>query len=669
MPATSPSAKPVGGRGARPGSTFAATADLSRPDVAVRAAGIAFVTPDRRLLLMRRQGGDHPGEWALPAGHIEAGETARQAAVREAIEETGTEIFLEAGPLRFVDRRTSADGVDFATFAQAVVEPFEPVMSDEHSAFTWAPFDDLPNPLHPGLKVVLGRIATDGKLMLAQDRIAFRGAKRTGGWDASPIVLAMDRAETVRSYGRDGHLHVARSHISKAAVNPYLGKEIPGWRGLGLEPGKIYQLYRDPEELAKGAPTFNNLPVLSKHVPVTSAKHPKDLVVGSTGTDATFDGGFLDNSLVFWPQDAISDVENEVKRDLSSAYHYRADMTPGRAPDGTAYDGVMRDIVGNHVAAVKEGRAGDDVIVGDSMENITMSKSVVLSRKAALLQGAMLAFLTPKLAQDAKLDLTPILKGVTSKNFKAKKPAIIRALEATIEGNLAEDASIEGLVELLDAVGGVKTAEAVDELNDNSGSPVKEVVEKEAMDDDPMAKVKAFLKGKISDEDLAKIDEIAGAAAAAEGAEGAEDEPPPFKDMPKLDAKTAKDAIEKEVKEKTKDMVTKPAMDAAVSTAVKAALATAKEDQKLLREAEKAVRPYVGELAMAHDSAEEVYRTALGALGVKDIEEIPAAALPHILAAQPLPNARRVEPRVAMDAAGAKSYAERFPGADKIGRV
>ena len=59
--------------------------------------------------------------------------------------------------------------------------------------------------------------------------------------------LAFDRA-SVRKLDDVGRLQVAVSNISKANVCPYYGREIPGWEELGLEPDKIYQLYRDPEE-------------------------------------------------------------------------------------------------------------------------------------------------------------------------------------------------------------------------------------------------------------------------------------------------------------------------------------------------------------------------------------------------------------------------------------
>ncbi|EMC7876559.1 DUF2213 domain-containing protein [Enterobacter roggenkampii] len=210
---------------------------------------------------------------------------------------------------------------------------------------------------------------------------------------AGDSALAFDRA-TVRSFDNDGRLHIEVTPISKANICPYYGREIPNSKALGLQPDKVYYLLRDPKELAKAANTFNNIPLLNEHIPVTAADPQKMAVVGSTGTDAEFDGTYLKNSLVVWDADSIAGIETDEKKELSSAYRYVADMTPG-VHEGQPYDGVMRDIVGNHVALVIEGRAGSDVVVGDSL-------SLELKEMAKAKQLA--AALKPFLAQDADLE-------------------------------------------------------------------------------------------------------------------------------------------------------------------------------------------------------------------------------------------------------------------------
>lgn len=251
-------------------------------------------------------------------------------------------------------------------------------------------------------------------------------------------ALAMDFKTTNRSYCADGRLHVASSNISKGNVCPYLGREIPDWRNLGLNPDRIYNLFRDPVELAAAAPSFNNLPILSEHVPVTVDDHRPDLVVGSTGTDAAMNGTYLENSLVLWERQAITGVERDEKRQLSSAYRYRADMTPGEF-EGVAYDGRMCDIIGNHVALVFEGRAGSDVIVGDE------KPMAIKSRRALLVAGSLSGVIRPLLAQDAKFNFDAALDGVDAASLA--KPGAPLKLAEKVNGLaqpfLAADAKLD----------------------------------------------------------------------------------------------------------------------------------------------------------------------------------------------------------------------------------
>ena len=111
------------------------------------------------------------------------------------------------------------------------------------------------------------------------------------------LKLAFDRS--MRSTDADGRLHIAVSHISKVQVAPYVGKEIPGYKELGLDPDKIYKLFRSAEELEKGAQTFARLPILSQHVPVTVDAPQPDLVIGAIGSDINFKNPYLDADLCF----------------------------------------------------------------------------------------------------------------------------------------------------------------------------------------------------------------------------------------------------------------------------------------------------------------------------------------------------------------------------------
>jgi hypothetical protein len=215
------------------------------------------------------------------------------------------------------------------------------------------------------------------------------------------LLLAFDRSS--RTVDADGRLHVAVSNISKAVVSPYYGREVPGYKELGLDADKIYQLLRDPDELLKGADSFNNLPLLDRHIPVSADDPKKQNVVGSTGTDAEFVQPFLRNSLVVWDAAAIAGIESGEQTELSCAYYYKPDMTPGEY-DGVQYDGIMRDIVANHVALVELGRCGRDVVVSDADPfdpSLTENKPMTREELLAAVQ---------KLAQDAAIDPKDLAK-------------------------------------------------------------------------------------------------------------------------------------------------------------------------------------------------------------------------------------------------------------------
>ena len=140
------------------------------------------------------------------------------------------------------------------------------------------------------------------------------------------------------------------------------------------------------------------------------------------------------------------------------------------------------------------------------------------------------------------------------------------------------------------------------------------------------------------------------------------------------DKKGAKDkkAKDSDMPEAGKEpTVKKSAMDAAIASAIKTATQIAEKNTinklRAIHEAEKIVRPYIGELAVAQDSAEAVFRLALDASEV-DLEGVPPAAYHAMVKMLPLPG--EVKPvkaaRVAMDSSAMSEMMKKFPGVSTL---
>ncbi len=91
------------------------------------------------------------GTWESSGGHSEGDETSLATAMREFQEETRypgktVTVIYPAECLR-----------SFCLYLGRVPHQFRPVLSHEHSAFSWAYLDEAPRPLHPGLSKLIRR--------------------------------------------------------------------------------------------------------------------------------------------------------------------------------------------------------------------------------------------------------------------------------------------------------------------------------------------------------------------------------------------------------------------------------------------------------------------------------------------------------------------------------
>ena len=110
----------------------------ARPEVCVGAIAV----DDEHLLMVRRGRGPAAGEWSVPGGRVEAGETLAEAVVRELTEETGVEGVC--GPLiGWVERMGPDHHFVILDFAVTVLERSDPVAGDDAAEAAWVPLSQV----------------------------------------------------------------------------------------------------------------------------------------------------------------------------------------------------------------------------------------------------------------------------------------------------------------------------------------------------------------------------------------------------------------------------------------------------------------------------------------------------------------------------------------------
>lgn len=118
----------------------------------------ALVVNDQgQLLLIRRTDN---GNWSLPGGAVDAGETLRQAAVRETREETGIECKVTGisgiytNPSHVIEYTSDGEvRQEFSIVLTAEPIAGEPTPSSESSQVTWVDPSSLDDyPMHPSMR-------------------------------------------------------------------------------------------------------------------------------------------------------------------------------------------------------------------------------------------------------------------------------------------------------------------------------------------------------------------------------------------------------------------------------------------------------------------------------------------------------------------------------------
>lgn len=194
-------------------------------------AAAAIVGNDRReVLLVRRAREPHKGEWCLPVGFAEVGETIAEAAVRELCEEAG----VRGEVLRLVD----AGSVEDSFYGDLLIVTFEvrvlagePRAGDDAEEVRWFPATDPPPLAFEAQQRALARYveqhADEWRVLDSVWAMARRnGSEPTEG--VKPDALLSDDLLAMLEHDRD---HVIALWIQDVRTNP----ATPAYRNIAPE--------------------------------------------------------------------------------------------------------------------------------------------------------------------------------------------------------------------------------------------------------------------------------------------------------------------------------------------------------------------------------------------------------------------------------------------------
>lgn len=171
---------------------------------------------------------------------------------------------------------------------------------------------------------------------------------------------------TARLPDTNGWPEIKSNPLSKVGVFPYSGASI------GADPEKIYQVYRPAEELSdpECIDSFKLIPFVDDHTMLGSLEEgltPAEQkgVQGIIGEEVYFKDGYLYGNIKIF-SDYLNSLISSGKKELSAGYRCVYEMASG-IWNGVKYDVIQRQIRGNHLALVNEGRMGPEVAVLDHL--------------------------------------------------------------------------------------------------------------------------------------------------------------------------------------------------------------------------------------------------------------------------------------------------------------
>ncbi len=179
----------------------------------------------------------------------------------------------------------------------------------------------------------------------------------------------------------EGYLRV-KARIARTGIQSYTDAN----GGIRLE-------YRPEEEVAADAAldSFREKCVTKEHPPVLlDASNTKDYAVGFTSADVSYSEGFVESTLTVTDKETIDEIMRGNVREVSCGYKVDYSPEPGITPDGQHYDGIQKNIRGNHVAIVNRARGGAQVRL--MLDSADAAVNDLINYSTGVIMAANIAF-------------------------------------------------------------------------------------------------------------------------------------------------------------------------------------------------------------------------------------------------------------------------------------
>lgn len=160
-------------------------------------AGILCVAGDtgRILLTFRSAAVDQPHTWGLPGGALRDGQSPSDAARVELGEETGYRGPIDLKPAYVFKKGTFS----FYNFIGRVPTEFKVRLDWENEDYGWFDIDELPTPLHFGVKALLDNTSED-EIAQLQEHLFIEAAVTPRAASKDGLALAIGKSNSCRYY-------------------------------------------------------------------------------------------------------------------------------------------------------------------------------------------------------------------------------------------------------------------------------------------------------------------------------------------------------------------------------------------------------------------------------------------------------------------------------------